>query len=43
MTTSPQGGNASQERILKKVANSDILLCLVFADNLASENCNAEK
>ena len=37
------GCNARQEHILKKVANSDILLYLVFADSLASENCNAEK
>ena len=38
-----EGGNSSQESILKKVANSDILLFLVFADSLASKNCNAEK
>ena len=36
------GGKASQEDILKEVANSDILLFLVSADSLASENCNKE-
>ena len=36
------GGNARQEHILKEVADSDILLYLVSADSLASENCNKE-
>ena len=36
------GGKARQEDILKEVANSDILLYLVSADSLASENCNKE-
>ena len=36
------GGNACQEHILKEVAGSDILLYLVSADSLASENCNKE-
>ena len=36
------GGEARQEHILKVVAGSDILLYLVSADSLASENCNKE-
>ncbi len=36
------GGKACQEDILKEVADSDILLYLVSADSLASENCNKE-
>ena len=36
------GGEARQEAILKVVAGSDILLYLVSADSLASENCNRE-
>ena len=36
------GGKARQEDILKEVADSDILLYLVSADSLASENCNRE-
>ena len=36
------GGEARQEAILKVVADSDILLYLVSADSLASENCNKE-
>ena len=36
------GGEACQEDILKEVADSDILLYLVSADSLASENCNKE-
>ena len=36
------GGEARQEAILKVVAGSDILLYLVSADSLASENCNKE-
>ena len=36
------GGNARQEQILKEVADSHILLYLVSADSLASENCNKE-
>ena len=36
------GGKARQEEILKEVADSDILLYLVSAYSLASENCNKE-
>ena len=36
------GGKARQEDILKEVADSDILLYLVSAYSLASENCNRE-
>ena len=36
------GGKASQESILEKVVDSDILLYLVSADSLASENCRRE-
>ena len=36
------GGDARQQAILKEVAGSDILLYLVSADSLASENCNKE-
>ena len=36
------GGKARQEYILKEVADSDILLYLVSAWSLASENCNKE-
>ena len=36
------GGKARQEDILKEIADSDILLYLVSADSLASENCNKE-
>ncbi len=36
------GGKARQEDILKEVANSDMLLYLVSAASLASENCNKE-
>ena len=36
------GGKARQEEILKEVADSDILLYLVSAYSLASENCNRE-
>ena len=36
------GGKARQEHILKKVGDSDILLYLVSAWSLASENCNKE-
>ena len=36
------GDKASQEDILKEVADSDILLYLVSAWSLASENCNKE-
>ena len=36
------GGKASQEDILRQVSDSDILLYLVSAASLASENCNKE-
>ena len=36
------GGQARQEHILKEVADSDILLYLVSANSLASENCKKE-
>ena len=36
------GGKARQEDILNEVTDSDILLYLVSADSLASENCNKE-
>ena len=36
------GDKALQEDILKKVADSDILLYLVSATSLASKNCNRE-
>ncbi len=36
------GGKARQEEILKEVADSDILLYLVSAASLASENCKKE-
>ena len=36
------GGKARQEDILKEVADSDILLYLVSANSLASENCKKE-
>jgi len=36
------GDNARQEGILKKVADSDLLLYLVSAASLASENCKKE-
>ena len=36
------GDAARQEDILKEVANSDLLLFLVSADSLASENCKKE-
>ena len=36
------GGKARQDDILKEVADSDILLFLVSAASLASENCNKE-
>ena len=36
------GGKACQEKILKEVADSDLLLYLVSAASLASENCNKE-
>ena len=36
------GGKASQEDLLKKVVGSDILIYLVSADSLASENCKKE-
>ena len=41
-TDIPAGGDARQQAILKEVAGSDILLYLVSADSLASENCNKE-
>ena len=36
------GDKARQENILKEVATSDLLLFLVSADSLASENCREE-
>ena len=36
------GSKARQEDILKEVADSDVLLYLVSAWSLASENCNKE-
>ncbi len=36
------GDKASQENILKHLADSDLLIYLVSADSLASKNCNKE-